>query len=134
MWEILAKVVGFLWIRLSRPLTVEVEGIQFQDVGMLSDSSIAIVSPHPKRYVARLVISNRSARTVFVESIDLVLPEITIGDQFLHGKALKLDPGEPSKYKALFAVAQNFGSMQPTKYTIIVVPTKGRAVRCGGVL
>ena len=123
---------GRLASRLVPPLRVEVTHIRYEEWDTRACDRFVIISPWPRRYLAKMIVTNRSSRPVYVRAIRLSVNDEVCYAEAEAAKTLRIEPGEPKEYTAVFPVSEEQTPAEAGKFWIEVVPGVGRKTRVTG--
>jgi len=116
--------LGWLIAWLRPPIGFEIVEFYPQDL-----RNKFIISAYPRRYYAKLAVTNRTHKVVYVKSIVLSGPHGKLRKEATLREPLRLEPGEPKEEPVIFPF--NDGEVPVTgRFEIEVIPSIGRkAVR-----
>jgi hypothetical protein len=131
MLEALERVGRFLrWVlgAVRPPLKVEVTAVVLERISR--DGPLVVITTCPVRYQAAIRIINRDARPVFIRDVRLHVPHGALSPESLSLK--RLDPDDYADADVIFPVINDDVSVETGKFTIEVIPTRGRTTRTSG--
>ena len=89
-----------------------------------------MITPYPVRYRAAVRIINRAARPVFIRDIRLRVAARTLSPGTITAK--RLDPDDYADLDITFPVSDKDMPAEAGRFSIQVIPTRGRTARAGG--
>lgn len=110
-------------------LSYEIEAFEYTDFDSDADSSVFIITPYPRRYYLRLLISNGSQIHIGIKRIVL-----EIGDRILDPSDRIMESFEPGESRLLDIIFPIDTEMTDNRYTIIVTDSRGRKTRLKGAI
>lgn len=135
MLDLVCKVIGWLVPGLvrkwARPLTVVVWYCAYEDMRNRPDDPFVLITPWPRRYRARLSLTNRTDRVVYIQTITLAIEG---GKEHEEASSLRLEPGEPKKHDVVFPLAEKEEPVKAGRLIIGVTPSVGRTTEVAGSL
>ena len=125
MWELLFKLWEFLLANLWPPLVLEVERFYFQDVSARPNDIVVVCSSHPRRYYAKLSLTNRTGKPAYVKSIALRAWAGKVRKEAHLPNPLRLESNEFKKHDVVFPLGENEKPMTG-EFNIEITPSVGR--------
>jgi len=129
MWELILKILEWVpgllsWVKA--PLQVQVVNFSVQDLRQTNPwDPVVVVTPHPRRYLASLVLTNRTGRTVYVKSIGLASHRRNVYKEGIFREPLQLESHEFKRLDVIFL----FGDEEEPatgQFEIEIVPSVAR--------
>jgi hypothetical protein len=113
--------------------TLDVEVLYFRYESLRSDDVFVVLSPWHDRYHARLALTNKSDRPVFIKTFSTTIDEMNTYPHADTENTIRLDSHERRVLDVVFPVSQSDKPKDAGKFEITVVPTVGRKKALSGV-
>lgn len=113
--------------------TLDVEVLYFRYESLRGGDTFVVVTPWYERYHAKLALTNKSDRAVFIKTFSATIDEV---NTYPHADAeitIRLDSHERRVLDVIFPVSESDEPKDTGKFEIIVVPTVGRKTAFSGV-
>ena len=111
-------------------LSAEVRAFYYQDVTNTPGDPIVVCTPHPRRYLAELGITNQSDRPLYIRDITARVGSQTFGRSD-GADIIRIEPGEYKEIDESFPVDGN-NAPQSGDFEIQILPATGEPVRVAG--
>ena len=135
MFQIPSKLVDWVLSLLMRkwlrPLSVHVLDFAYQDKRNRPGDILCVVTSWPRRYWARLSLTNRTDRVIYIQTITLTIEG---GKEHKEASSLRLEPGEPKEHDVTSPLAENEEPVKAGRLVIGVTPSVGRTTEVAGSL
>ena len=136
MFDLLERVAKWLFqliLWLRPPIHVEVLYFRFQEFRSNSDSSLIVRTTSPRRYHAKLALTNRSDRVVFIKATSVTIDEEkNYPQENGDGNGIRFDPHELKTCTLIFPVNEDDHPREAGQFCVEIVPTKGRSTTACG--
>jgi hypothetical protein len=133
MVEFAGKILWFILRYLTSPISVEISYLQFEDFSTDAYDCVVVVSPHPRRYHVRLVLSNRSDGPVYVVAYSACIGDAYALSRTRFASALRLEPHEPKEHSIVLPVDADCDPIGMGRFSISIYPSVGRMAKANGV-
>jgi len=127
MWSVLWQLCEWVIWRLWPPVVVEVSAYSVHELRNKPGDILVVISPHPRRYSAKLTLTNRSGRTAYVKSIKLTRHPGGICKEAPLRDPIRLEPHEPKPEAVIFPIDENEEPIPAGEFRIEVTPSVGKA-------
>jgi len=127
IWKLFEKLLT-LTKRLRAPIRSEVSSFRYED---LSDT--IVIALHPRRYRAKLALTNRSDRLVYIKTLSVTIgEEHTYRERTLGTAVRRLEPHELGELDVTFPVVGDEEPVELGTFQLDIIPTVGRRTTIRG--
>ncbi len=125
MWGLLWKTIEWLVSWLKPPLEMEISAFSFDDVRNKPGDPVVFITAYPRRYLARLVLTNQSGRTTYLKCVALATVRGHGPKEGMFHGPLRFESHEFKRLEVIFPLDDD---EEPTtgEFEIEVTPSVGR--------
>jgi len=133
MVEFVFKLLSLVISRLVSPIGVEVSYFRFEDLSTHSSDVVAVITPHPKRYHVKLLLTNRSDRVIYIVSYSVGIDDVRTFSQTRFDNPLRLEAHQPKEHTIVLPLDAGSEPIRAGRFSISVWPSFGRRAQVSGV-
>lgn len=113
--------------------TLDVEVLYFRYESLRGGGTFVVLTPWHERYHAKLALTNKSERVVFIKTLSVTIDEMKTYPHANTENTIRLDSHERMVLDVIFPVSESDKPKDTGKFEITVVPTVGRKKAFSGV-